>query len=61
MKNPSIPEFDGWMMLPQIALKHKYCLTNYIPFYFTGVIQILSYILSLHTAYRLIFFLPPQL
>ena len=48
MKNPSIPEFDGWMMLPRKAWKHKNCVTNYIPFDFTGVIQILSYILSLH-------------
>ena len=48
MKNPSIPEFDGWMMLPRKAWKHKNCVTNYIPFDFTGVIQILSYILFLH-------------
>ena len=52
MKYPSIPEFDGWMMLPRKAWKHKNCVTNYIPFDFTGVIQILSYILSLHTALK---------
>ena len=37
-------------MLPRKTLKHRNCVTNYIPLYFTGVIQILSYILSLHTA-----------
>ena len=56
IKNPSIPEFDGWMMLPRKALKHKNCVTNYIPFYFTGVIQILSYILSLHITSTIVIF-----
>ena len=35
MKNPSIPEFDGWMMLRWKTLKHKnYIETSCIHFYF---------------------------
>ena len=35
MKYPSIPEFDGWMMLPSKTLQRENYVTNFIQFYLT--------------------------